>query len=99
VIEASQVEQSMKHQHLDLDRQGMSLFARLAPRGGHSDGEIAGDSFLVPDRGFRREGENIRGFVLAAKLPVEPANGAVSGQQHRNVATQADGLLRLAQKP
>ena len=43
MIESSQVEQPMQDQHLDFDREYMSLGARLAKRRRHTDGKIACD--------------------------------------------------------
>jgi hypothetical protein len=98
VIVAGQVEQPMQNQHLDLCRQGMSLFARLAHRGRHADSKVPGNSFVVLDQRFGRERKDICRLVLVSKLAVQAADGAVSRQQDSDLPAQIHGLLRLPQK-
>jgi hypothetical protein len=70
--------------------------SRPAERGGNADGQVAGD--LLGADAFGGKGEHVGGFVLAAKLAIELADGGVGGQQHGDLALEADGGLRSARK-
>ena len=66
--------------------------------GGHADGEVAGDFFLLMDQGFGGKRKHIRGFVQAAELAVEAADGLVGGEEDGDVAAQPDGGLGSSEK-
>ena len=53
VVVSSQMKQSVKHQHLDFNCQGVTPIFRLPPRSRNADGQIAGD-LLNP--GYPRSG-------------------------------------------
>ena len=65
-------------------------------RGGDADGEVAGDFFSADAFGGKRE--HVGGFVLAAELAVELADGGVGGEQDRDFALETDSGLRFGKK-
>lgn len=100
VIVSGQMQQTVKHQHLDLSREGVALPRSLPARSWDADGKIAGDplrGLCVLERlcGKRK---NIRRLVLAAKLAIQPSDLVVGGKQDRDLAAQLHGGLRLTQK-
>jgi hypothetical protein len=74
----------------------VTLLDGLAERGGNGDGQIAGDFFSAD--AFGGKGENVGRFVLVAELAIEFADGRIGGQQHRDLAFEANGRLRLSKK-
>jgi len=97
VIVTGEMEKSVQHQDLDFDTKRMTLLTGLTQRGGDADGQISGDFERAGSTGGKRE--HIRGFVLAAKLPVQTAYGSVGRQQNSHLAPQLCRGLRLAQEP
>ena len=98
MIEPGEVQQAVKDEYLEFDRECVPLPSRLAKRRWHADGQIPGDFFLALGQGIGRKGKDIRRLVFTAKLPVQAANVAVSRQENRNLALQANRRLRFAQK-
>jgi hypothetical protein len=96
VIVASQVEQTMENEDLDLDSQGVALAAGLAEGGRHADGEIAG--YFLENRLGGRKGEHVGGFVLTAKLAIEAADGGVGGEQDGDASAETHGVLGAAEE-
>jgi hypothetical protein len=96
VIVASEVEQAVKDENLDLGREGMALLDGLLARSGHRDGQVAG--YIFCSKPFGRKGKHIGRFVHAAKLAVELANGCAGGEQDGHFTFEANGCLRQAKK-
>src|ERR1017187_1715694 len=69
----------------------MALLNGLTKGGRHADGQVAG--YLFSAYPFSREGKHIRGFVLAAELTIEAADGSVCGEQHGDLALEVNGCL------
>ena len=91
VVVTGEMEQAMENQDLDLGGEGMALLDCLLERGGHGDGQVAGERFGGRSRywAFGGKGENVGCLVFAAKLAVEAANGGVGGQQDGDFALEA----------
>ena len=96
VIVSGKVQQTVEHQHLDFDAQRVAAFISLSPRYGNADGQVAGD--LCRPRPGDGKRKHIGGFVLTPKLAIQTLDAGVCGQQHRDLAAQFHGSLRLTQK-
>jgi hypothetical protein len=88
VIHAQQVQDAVKHQDLDFLLGPVAEFAGLGAGAGKRDGDIAqwGAGCRGPDAGGlglgnRRERQNVRGVVLAAKNSVQAAQFGVARDQ------------------
>jgi hypothetical protein len=84
VIVASEMEQAMEDKHLDFRGERMALFRSLTQGSGHADGEVASDSTRAGAFGGKRE--HVGGFVFAAELAIELANGCVRCKQDGDLA-------------
>lgn len=96
VVVASEMKQSVKDKDLDFGGERMVLVNGLAKCGGNAYGQIAGDFFRA--NAFRREGEDVGGFVLAAELTIEFAECRVSSEQDGDLTAKANGFLRSREK-
>ncbi len=96
MVIAGQVEQSVQHQHLDLNPKRMTLLNGLTPRCRYADSQVSGN--LVRTHAARGKRQHIRCLVFAPKLPVESSNGCVRCQKHRHMTAQPYFCLRFAQK-
>jgi len=74
----------------------MSLPGCLAKSRGDADGHVAGH--FCGNRTANRKREYIGGLVLTPKAAVQSTNCRVGREQNRNLATQANGGLRLGKK-
>lgn len=98
VVVAGKVQQPMQHEHLDFDCESVSLLGSLPLSSVHADGQISGEFFLVLDKSIGGKRQNVCRFIFAAKLPVESSDCLVAGKQDGNLAAQANGGLRPAEK-
>jgi len=96
VVVAGEVKQAVQDEDLDLGGERVAVVAGLEAGGVDADGEVAG-YFAAGDFGGR-EGEDVRGLVLAAEVAVERADCGVGGEEDADYALEADGLLRFAEK-
>jgi hypothetical protein len=91
------MQQPMQHQNLQFASQRMPLLPCLLPCRLHADRQIA--FFQLLDESIGGERKYIRRLVLPSKLPIELAQCGVRCQQNRDVAFQADSILRLSKEP
>jgi hypothetical protein len=96
VVVTGEMEQAVKDEDFDFGRERMTLLAGLAQRGGDADGQVTGDLFSAD--AFGGKGEHVGGFVLVAELAIEFANRRVGGEQHCDLAFEANGGLRFGEK-
>jgi hypothetical protein len=96
MIVTGQMEQAMKNEYLNFRGERVSLLNRLAPGGGHTDRQVAGNLL----RAFRQcaggKREHVGRLVDAAVLAIEPADLSISGKQYAHLASQTDRRLRLS---
>jgi hypothetical protein len=97
VIEPSQMQQPMQHQHLDLDSQRMPLLRRLPPSRLHAHRQIPSHSRRTNAPSRKRQ--HIGRLSFSAKLPIQPGNRRIRSQQHRHPALQPHRRLRIRKKP
>lgn len=68
MVEPGEMEQAVQDKHLDLGTQWVPLLASLAKSRWHAHGKVS--LFLALEQGIGWEGQDIRGFILAAKLTI-----------------------------
>ena len=96
MIEPRQMQQPMKDQHLDFNRQRMPVLR--AWRRAVLTLMARSPAIFMRDLGAGWKREHIRRLVLSAKLPVQTPDRCIGGQQHCHLAAQFHGSLRLTQK-
>jgi len=89
VVVAGEVEQAVEDEDLQFAGEGVALIGGLAAGGFNADGEVAGQLFCA--NAFGGERENVGGFVFAAELAVEFADGGIGGEEDGDFAAEADG--------
>ena len=96
MIVAGKMEQTVKDEDLDFRGERMALFGGLTQSRGHADSEIAGDAVCAEAFCWKRE--HVGSFVFAPELTIEFADCGIRGEQDCDLAAQAYGGLRSAEK-
>ena len=100
MIEAGEVEETVKEEDLYLFAKGVAVGGGLAGGGFERDSEVSGVGVSGLTRKGRRSGkaEDIGGFVFAAEGAIEAAEGGVVGEQNFDFAAEANGGARTVEE-
>src|SRR5215471_10083418 len=92
MIEACQMENSVQHQYLHLDRRGMTKMGGVSAGNFGGNGDLACEGAFSVSGGNRvcGKGEDVCGLVLLSKSPVERTHFGVVGQQDIYISRQPD---------
>ena len=100
MVVSGKMQQTVKNQHLQLDSQGVAARSALSASRLHADGEVACHLLRGSNswNWLGRKRENVGRLVLAQKPAIQPANGRVRGQKHRNLAANPDRGLGFGEE-
>jgi len=99
MVEASQMQQSMKNQNPQLNSKRVPLFGCLASSRLHANRHIASDFFLALEQIGGGEGKHVGRFIFAAEAPVQISDRRVSRKKYRYLAAESDSVLSLREVP
>ena len=88
MVVAGQVQQTVKDEEFDFDGERVAPLGSLPERGIDADREVAFFFNLGKIGGGKRK--DVRWLVFAAEAPVQVAHGCVAGEQHGDMAAEAD---------
>jgi hypothetical protein len=89
VVLAGEMEEAVEEKDFYFIAEGVAVGGGLAGGGVERDGEVAG--VLGGECGWCGEAEDVSGFVFAAEVLVEVAEGWVVGEQDVDCSFDADG--------
>jgi hypothetical protein len=95
MVVACEVQESVKNQDSQLNRESVTLLGCLATRRVDADGHIACDFFPVLDWICGGERENVGCRIFAAETFVQIADRCVGRKQHRDLAAEFGSVLGL----